>query len=125
MVLHSTQVGRPNVQPTARFALTAKKLAILPKSVEAGLLGNMLSLLPQYNTLHIQHSEAFLLPMLNTEAHYAVVGLEMLDVCWAISKCKLFFSGLQHFTVITDHNPLIPILNNHHLDEIENHVSRG
>ena len=44
----------------------------------------------------------------------------MLAVCWAISKCKLFLTGLQHFTVITDHNPLIPILNNHRLDEVEN-----
>ena len=31
-----------------------------------------------------------------------------------------FLSGLQHFTVNTDHNPLIPIINNHRLDEIEN-----
>ena len=56
----------------------------------------------------------------DTEARYAVIELEMLAVCWAISKCKLFLSGLQHFTVITDHNPLIPIINNHRLDEIEN-----
>ena len=49
----------------------------------------------------------------------------LLAVCWAISKCKLLLSGLQHFTVITDHNPLIPILNNHRLDEIENpHLQR-
>ena len=33
---------------------------------------------------------------------------------------SLFLAGLQHFHVITDHNPLIPILNNHRLDEIEN-----
>ena len=39
---------------------------------------------------------------------------------WAITKCKLFLAGLPHFTVVTDHNPLIPILNNHRLDEIEN-----
>ncbi len=26
----------------------------------------------------------------------------------------------SHFTIITDHHPLVPILNNHHLDEIEN-----
>ena len=29
-------------------------------------------------------------------------------------------AGLQHFSIITDHNPLIPIINNRHLDEIEN-----
>jgi len=52
----------------------------------------------------------------DTEARYAVIELEMLAVCWVISKCKLFLSGLQHFTIITDHNPLIPILNNHRLD---------
>lgn len=39
---------------------------------------------------------------------------------WAIAKCKLFLAGLPHFTVLTDHHPLIPILNNHRLDEIEN-----
>ena len=46
--------------------------------------------------------------------------LEMLAVCWAVSKCKLFLTSLQHFTIITDHNPLIPILNSHRLDKIEN-----
>ena len=51
---------------------------------------------------------------------YVVIEFEILAACWAISKCKLFFSGLPHFTVITDHNPLIPIINNHRLDEIEN-----
>ena len=35
-------------------------------------------------------------------------------------KCHTFLVGLQHFQVVTDHNPLIPILNNHRLDEIEN-----
>ena len=28
--------------------------------------------------------------------------------------------GMQYFDVITDHNPLISILNNHRLDEIDN-----
>ena len=32
----------------------------------------------------------------------------------------MFLGGLQHFTVVTDHNPLIPILNSHCLDEVEN-----
>ena len=43
-----------------------------------------------------------------------------LAVAWAVSKCKMFLTGLQHFKVFTDHSPLIPILNNHCLDEIEN-----
>ena len=56
----------------------------------------------------------------DTESRYAIIELEMLAICWAVAKCKLFLMGLQHFTIITDHNPLIPILNSHHLDEIEN-----
>ena len=58
--------------------------------------------------------------LLDAECCYAIIELEMLAVCWAILKCHTFLAGLQHFQVITDHNPLIPILNNHRLDEIEN-----
>ena len=56
----------------------------------------------------------------DTESRYAVIELEMLGVVWAIMKCRYFLDGLPHFQIITDHNPLIPILNNHRLDEIEN-----
>ena len=44
----------------------------------------------------------------------------MLAVTWAVMKCKMFLTGLQTFRVITDHNRLIPILNTHQLDEVEN-----
>ena len=64
----------------------------------------------------IQAGSCFLTP---TEARYAVIELELLAVAWAVMKCKIFLLGLQHFTIITNHNPLIPILNNHRLDEIE------
>ena len=32
----------------------------------------------------------------------------------------MFLAGLQQFKVITDHAPLVPIINSHRLDEIEN-----
>ena len=54
------------------------------------------------------------------ESRYAIIDLEMLAVAWAANKCKAFLMGLQNFKVITDHNPLIPILNGHHLDGIDN-----
>lgn len=56
----------------------------------------------------------------DAESRYAIIELELLAMSWAISKCKLFLAGLPHFTIVTDHHPLIPILNNHRLDEIEN-----
>ena len=53
-------------------------------------------------------------------ARYAVIELELLAVAWAITNtnCKLSYPTL-YFAVITDHHPLIPILNSHQLDEIE------
>ena len=56
----------------------------------------------------------------DAETRYAVIELEMLAVSWAIAKCRLFLAGLQHFHIVTDHNPLISILNTRRLDEIEN-----
>ena len=47
----------------------------------------------------------------DTETRYAVIELECLAVVWAVKKCHIFLSGLDHFTIITDHNPLVPILN--------------
>ena len=56
----------------------------------------------------------------DAESRYAIIELELLAVSRAITKCKLFLAGLPHFTDVTDHHPLIPILNTHRLDEIEN-----
>ena len=49
---------------------------------------------------------------IETESCYVVIELKlkMLVVCWAIMKCKLFVTGLQHFSVITDHHSLILII---------------
>lgn len=56
----------------------------------------------------------------DAESRYAVIELEMLGVAWAVTKCRTFLVGMQDFQVMTDHNPLVPILNSHRLDEIEN-----
>ena len=56
----------------------------------------------------------------DTEARYATIELELLAVVWAVSKCKVYLIGLQHFTLVTDHRPLIPILNTYSLDAVEN-----
>lgn len=56
----------------------------------------------------------------DAESSCTIIELELLAVSWAIKKCHLFGAGLPHFTVHTDHHPVIPILNNHRLDEIEN-----
>lgn len=35
-------------------------------------------------------------------------------------KCKFYLAGLPHFELVTDHRPLIPILNHYTLDAVEN-----
>lgn len=56
----------------------------------------------------------------DTETRYATIELELLAAVWAMSKCRHYLAGLHHFTLITDHRPLIPILNSYTLDAVEN-----
>ena len=56
----------------------------------------------------------------DAETRYATIELEALAVCWALQKCRLFICGLPSVEVLTDHRPLVPILNSKTLDEIEN-----
>ena len=58
--------------------------------------------------------------MTSAETRYATIEKEMLGVAWAVQKCHKFLAGLPHFDILTDHNPLISILNSKRLDEIEN-----
>ena len=54
------------------------------------------------------------------ESRYAMVELELLAIVWACHKCRLYLLGQNNFLVLTDHRPLIPILNDKRWDEIDN-----
>lgn len=56
----------------------------------------------------------------DAETRYATIELEMLATVWAMHKCGYYLKGLQTFEHVTDHRPLIPILNHHTLDAVEN-----
>ena len=43
------------------------------------------------------------------EKNYAIVELDCLAIVWAITKCSFFLKGCLHFTVTTDHRPLLGI----------------
>lgn len=55
-----------------------------------------------------------------TETRYATTELELLAVARATSRYKFSLTGLQHFQLVADHRPLIPIFNNYTLDAVEN-----
>ena len=48
-----------------------------------------------------------------------MVELELLAIQWAVQKCRLYLAGTD-FEVITDHQPLIGIMNGRNLDAIQN-----
>ena len=54
------------------------------------------------------------------ESRYAMIELECLGAAWAMQKCRQFIEGLPTFELITDHKPLVPILNDHSLDKLDN-----
>ena len=70
----------------------------------------------------VQAGSSFLTP---TEIRYAMlcyamIELEALGACWAMKKCDMFLRGLPHFKLVTDHQPLIPILNSKGIADVEN-----
>ena len=67
----------------------------------------------------VQAGSRFLSP---AETRYAMIELELLAICWAANKCRMFIEGLPRaqFEIWTDHQPLVPILEKYSLPEIEN-----
>jgi len=45
--------------------------------------------------------------------------MELTGVVWAMKKCRLYLLGLPHFTLVTDHQPLVPILDKYSSDAVE------
>ena len=105
--------------PTVSFFNLDKPTRLCTDASRQGL-GFVLQQKDANNWVLIQAGSRF---FSDAESRYAIIELELLAVAWAILKCKLFLAGLPHFTVVTDHHPLVPILNSHCLNEIENPVS--
>jgi hypothetical protein len=54
------------------------------------------------------------------ESRYAMIELECLGAAWAMQKCRQFIEGLPTFELVTNHKLLVPILNDHSLDKLDN-----
>ena len=57
---------------------------------------------------------------LPAESRYAPVEGEALSAAWALRKARMFVPGCNNLTVVTDHKPLLGILNNRDLGTIAN-----
>jgi hypothetical protein len=56
----------------------------------------------------------------DTEKRYAPIEIELKGVTYAIQQARTFLKGANHYTIITDHKPLVNILNKKRLDEVQN-----
>ena len=54
----------------------------------------------------------------DTEARYSVSELELLAVTWALEKTKYFCAGAPQLTLVTDHRPLVSIINHKSLGDL-------
>ena len=57
-----------------------------------------------------------------SEANYAPIEGELLAVTWGLKKCRMFLQGCQKFYVFVDHKPLLKILGDKALGEIDNPI---
>ena len=51
----------------------------------------------------------------DAEKNYSTIELELQAIQWAVHKCRLYLAG-THFTVFTDHKPLLGIMNGKNID---------
>lgn len=59
----------------------------------------------------------------DTEKRYAQIEKEALAVTWACERLTSYLMGL-HFTLVTDHKPLVPLLSTRGLDDLPPRVLR-
>ncbi|XP_076032421.1 uncharacterized protein LOC143020148 [Oratosquilla oratoria] len=95
-------------------------LPVVLQTDDSRLYGIGYALLQDHGQGHLRLIQCGSRFLTDAETRYATIELEMLAVTWATPKCKLYLFGVPPFTLLTDHRPLIPILNSYTLDAVEN-----
>ena len=55
-----------------------------------------------------------------TESRYSSTELEFLGALWAATKCRIYILGRKDITLVTDHEPLVNIINSKFFDQFTN-----
>ena len=58
------------------------------------------------------------------ETRYSTVELDLLGVVFGLKKCRFYLKGMPHFTVVTDHKPLVGLFKKHLHDIANDHILR-
>ena len=59
----------------------------------------------------------------DAEKHYAVIEKEALTVTWASERLEEYILGI-HYTIETDHKPLVPLLNSKDIAKVPPRIQR-
>lgn len=99
------------VVPELAFYDPARSTALYTDASLLNGLGFILKQRAATGTWHmVQAGSRFLRP---PETCYEMIELECLGASWAMKQCRQFLEGLPHFELVTDHRPLVPILNDY------------
>jgi hypothetical protein len=93
------------------------KTSLLTDASKLHGLGYILLQWDNHGELRIVQCGSFALT--SAQKNYAVIELEMLAIVRAIDKCRFYLQGADTFEVITDHKPLLGIMDKP-INEIDN-----
>nr|XP_027211599.1 uncharacterized protein LOC113804887 [Penaeus vannamei] len=123
----TAQTPHPLLSPKCTFVWTAdydeafqhvKKALSHPLVLANRATNRRLSTLP-YRLCPITGSWPAMLHLVRCGSRF-LTKLEMLADVWVTAKCKSYLIGVPNFILMTDHRPLILILNKYTLDAVEN-----
>ena len=80
------------------------KITLITDASRTGLGFALIQMPTSSHPRLIQCGSRSLIP---AEKNYVAIELECLAISWAIGKCSFFLKGIPHFSVITDHRPLL------------------
>ncbi|GFR84159.1 Pol polyprotein [Elysia marginata] len=94
--------------PTLQFFNTDRKSVV---SSDASSYGLGAVLMQEDETGNLQPVAYASRSLTSTERRYSQIEKECLGIVWACERFDKYLTGLSHFTAITDHKPLLPIVN--------------